>query len=100
MRLDHDPTHSLLWFPNEIRRKVGNGVGTSFWHEQWFGNSNLKVVFPRLFSLSEQKEASVEEMGWWDGDVWRWRWHWRRIFFLFGRRKRIGFSATLWLRLT
>lgn len=42
MSIDQDSSFSHQWFAMEVRRKVGNGVGTSFWHEQWFRNSKLR----------------------------------------------------------
>lgn len=50
------------WFDNNISRVVGNGRGTSFWHDIWVGEIPLKFKFPRLFELSVDKECSVEEM--------------------------------------
>lgn len=79
--IDLGLVNTMYWFSKEIRRKVGNGKATSFWHEAWFGNSSLKEEFPRLFFLSDQSQAVVVDMGWWDGDVWRWKWKWRRAFF-------------------
>jgi hypothetical protein len=46
------------WISESIRRKVGNGVGTSFWNSNWVGGTPLAVVFPRLYSLSIQKEGT------------------------------------------
>jgi len=33
----------------------------SFWTDMWVGNYTLRVSFPRLYSLSTQKEAMVED---------------------------------------
>lgn len=51
-----------LWFSNRVRRKVSNGGTTSFWMDRWIGEAPLYNVFPRLFSLSNQKDAKVGEM--------------------------------------
>lgn len=62
----------LNWFSKElIRRKIRNIENVSFWHEVWFGDKSLKVVFPKLYSLAIEKITNVANMGWWDGDVWR-----------------------------
>jgi len=45
-----------------MRRVVGNGRGTYFWHDIWVGEIPLKLKFPSLFDLSVVKECSVEEM--------------------------------------
>jgi hypothetical protein len=60
---------------------LGNGRKTKFWHDIWIGDLSLKDRFPRLFSISNQKDDLV-------ADVWRpvsgedsWRLLWRRRFF-------------------
>jgi hypothetical protein len=50
------------WFDVNIRRVVGVGRHTLFWHENWVGEIPLRVKFPRLFDLAVSKECSVEEM--------------------------------------
>ncbi|XP_024628771.1 uncharacterized protein [Medicago truncatula] len=50
------------WFDNNVRRVVGNGRGTSFWHDIWVGEIPLKFKFLCLFELSVDKECSVEVM--------------------------------------
>lgn len=42
--------------------KVGSGIATKFWHDAWLGEQATKEVYPRLYLLSSQKEASVEEI--------------------------------------
>ncbi|GJT77534.1 hypothetical protein Tco_1044259 [Tanacetum coccineum] len=39
--------------------KVGNGMSTSFWHDQWLGDSCLRLSYPRLFALENNKVCSV-----------------------------------------
>lgn len=51
------------WFNNEVVRSVGNGGMTRFWRDKWVGNTPFFVNFPRLYSISNQKEDSV-------GDLW------------------------------
>jgi len=50
------------WFSNRVVRKVSNGRGTSFWKDRWIGDKPLAVTFPRLFSISLQKEAKVRDL--------------------------------------
>ncbi|MCH92906.1 putative non-LTR retroelement reverse transcriptase, partial [Trifolium medium] len=50
------------WVLEKIVRRLGNGALTSFWNVIWVGDSSLRVRFPRLFSLSLQKEATVNEV--------------------------------------
>ena len=47
----------------EVSRSVGNRVNTSFWSVPWRGEVALCVKYPRLFSISNQKEASIIRMG-------------------------------------
>jgi hypothetical protein len=50
------------WFTSELRRRVGNGLNTSFWKVKWCGDMPFKLKYPRLFSLSSQKEASIGDL--------------------------------------
>jgi hypothetical protein len=50
------------WFSQCVIKKVGNEALTSFWADKWIGELPLKDRFPRLFSISNQKEASVAEI--------------------------------------
>jgi len=66
-----------------VSRKVGHGLHTFFWYDRWVGNVPLRKRFPRLFDLSSNKLATVEEMftlGWSDGgEAWKWKcrlWTW------------------------
>jgi hypothetical protein len=69
------------WFGQNIERRVGRGDDTRFWKDSWLGSPPLCDRFPRLFSISLQQNASVEEMrGSVDG-VDRWVWLWRRNLF-------------------
>ena len=69
------------WFQGEVGWKVGSGDNVRFWEDVWVGNSNLKTVFPRLFSLSLNQGHKVEEVGGWEGSMWRWSLSWRRVRF-------------------
>ncbi|GJY28424.1 RNA-directed DNA polymerase, eukaryota [Tanacetum coccineum] len=41
--------------------RVGKGTGTSFWKDLWIGDNLLKLSFPRLFALEENKNISVAD---------------------------------------
>lgn len=41
------------WFDDNLRRKVGDGVSTLFWTDNWVDGVPLCNVFSRLFDLSE-----------------------------------------------
>ncbi|GKG01928.1 hypothetical protein Tco_0306633 [Tanacetum coccineum] len=34
-------------------------MSTSFWHDQWLGDSCLRLSYPRLFALENNKVCSV-----------------------------------------
>jgi hypothetical protein len=74
MNQNHD------WFSQQVVKVMGNGEHTRFWEDRWVGDATLSELFPRLFSISMQKEVSVARMrnqnsvGSWDL-IWR-----RRLF--------------------
>ncbi|KAG5576276.1 hypothetical protein H5410_056410 [Solanum commersonii] len=53
-----------LWpqFYTNISFKVGDGVRIDFWNELWIGENNLRILFPRLYVLSSQKNALVSQV--------------------------------------
>ncbi|GJY70914.1 RNA-directed DNA polymerase, eukaryota, reverse transcriptase zinc-binding domain protein [Tanacetum coccineum] len=44
-----------------IRKKIGNGVNTSFWADSWIGSIPFKEKFLRLYALEESKSISVAD---------------------------------------
>src|ERR1044072_7903121 len=66
------------WMGKGLRVKVGEGDSVLFWKEVWAQNTLCRDKFHKFFGLSVQKNATVREMGAWDGDVWRWNFKWRR----------------------
>ncbi len=69
------------WFQKEVGWKLGRGDKVRFWEDIWVGNSSLKTLFPRLYSLSSNQGQKVEEVGRWDDEVWRWNLRWIRARF-------------------
>lgn len=61
-----------------IRKQIGSGEKTFFWHDTWVGDRTLKSLCPRLFSISPTPMASVEDMGYWLNDEWNWLFNWKR----------------------
>ncbi|KAE8655648.1 hypothetical protein F3Y22_tig00117021pilonHSYRG00103 [Hibiscus syriacus] len=58
---------------SNLRWKTGNGHSVVFWNDAWLGEVPLKDLFPRLYTLSTNKEGKVVEFreshaaGWvWD----------------------------------
>ncbi|XP_024626859.1 uncharacterized protein [Medicago truncatula] len=70
------------WFNLEVVRCVVNGTTTSFWNDIWRGNSPLQVKYPRLFSISSQKEDSVGMVGEVLESGVEWNFVWRRRLFV------------------
>jgi hypothetical protein len=70
------------WLGDSIVRKVGNGGSTLFWSSNWIGGASLSNLFPRLFSLSNHKEGTVDEFFASDGVGVKWFFSWRRPLFL------------------
>ncbi|GKF52615.1 hypothetical protein Tco_0159525 [Tanacetum coccineum] len=46
-------------FLSHMKKKVGNGVYTSFWEEPWLSDISLMHAFPRLYALESNKQVTV-----------------------------------------
>ncbi|GKV04538.1 hypothetical protein SLEP1_g16691 [Rubroshorea leprosula] len=57
--------------------KVGDGSCVIFWSDKWVGEEPLKNLFPRLFTLSANREGLLKDMGLWSNDGWVWECRWR-----------------------
>jgi hypothetical protein len=66
------------WCRAIMVKKLGNNSKTSFWKDVWIYDAPLSVVFPRLFSMSNQLDGTVNQFGGWVNDVWNWEFVWRR----------------------
>ncbi|GKA13774.1 hypothetical protein Tco_0693420 [Tanacetum coccineum] len=42
-----------------IRLKLGNGENTRFWVDNWYEGGVIKELFPRMFALELNKNATV-----------------------------------------
>jgi mannosylglycoprotein endo-beta-mannosidase len=69
------------WLEEVIGWRLGNGMAIRFWRDVWLGDSPLCHKFPRLFSLSVQKEVCVGDLLKVEGERRRWDFCWRRNFF-------------------
>jgi hypothetical protein len=70
------------WFVDSVTRKVGNGNDTYFWSSKWIGATPLALVFPRLYSLSNQKEKVVSDFIVSQDGRRSWNFLWRRNLFI------------------
>ncbi|GJQ95155.1 hypothetical protein Tco_0006294 [Tanacetum coccineum] len=41
--------------------RVGNGLRTQFWNEVWIGDTQLSVMFPRIYALEINKDCTVAD---------------------------------------
>ncbi|GAU32048.1 hypothetical protein TSUD_214030 [Trifolium subterraneum] len=73
---------SKNWVEDMFSRSIGNGATTRFWCDKWLGDSLLSVKFPRLFSLSLNKEETVNELVVVGESTISWNFSWRRNLFL------------------
>lgn len=48
-------------FKHLFHWSIGNGAGTRFWSDKWMSNTPLRVLCPRIFALSEVKEAFISD---------------------------------------
>ncbi|CAJ2628200.1 unnamed protein product [Trifolium pratense] len=77
-----DCVESKNWVEELVVRSLGDGACTGFWYDKWMGGDLLCTKFPRLFSLSLQKQATVRELVEVDGDRKTWNFLWRRSLFI------------------
>ncbi|GJV05373.1 RNA-directed DNA polymerase, eukaryota [Tanacetum coccineum] len=42
-----------------MKKRVGNGVDTAFWEDQWLGDEYFKTRFHRVYALESDKKISV-----------------------------------------
>ena len=82
MNLEDEDGVGAKWLASRVRRKIGNEINISFWKDMWLGEASLYLMFPRLFSLSTQKEAKVGDMVMFQVGVAVWNTIWRRHSFL------------------
>ncbi|XP_071689003.1 uncharacterized protein [Rutidosis leptorrhynchoides] len=68
---------SQVYFKDTFIKTVGDGGNTLFWKEHWIGDDKLCNLFPRLFRLDLQPDATIKDRR---GDddfessaVWRWK---------------------------
>lgn len=52
----------VLFYYNNFRIKVGDGIRTNFWKDKWCFNYCLKDEFPCLYRLVMEKEETLRVM--------------------------------------
>lgn len=69
------------WFCGGLKRKIGIGNKIKFWEDVWYGPTSLENLFPRLYSVSNDKNSEIQKLGEWVCGQWVWKLSWRRSFF-------------------
>ena len=63
-------------FASCVRRRVGDGANTNFWHDCWCGVVPFREHFRRLYDLAVNKTITARNMfllGWEEGgEAWQW----------------------------
>ncbi|OMO79278.1 hypothetical protein CCACVL1_13790 [Corchorus capsularis] len=52
----------LLYISYGMTIIVGDGKNIKFWSDHWIGDSPLKLIFPRIFSLAVDKDARIADL--------------------------------------
>lgn len=81
MELGTTLNNGANWFVDGISLRLGSGEKIKSWHDKWVGPEPLMHVYPRLYSVTANKYATVSEMGQWSGELWLWQWNLRRQLF-------------------
>lgn len=66
------------FFTDQVKIRVGNRRRIKFWIDDWLVNRSLREEFPRLCSLSIEKEDSVQQMKAKSGASGGWQLQFRR----------------------
>ncbi|KAJ9705958.1 hypothetical protein PVL29_003867 [Vitis rotundifolia] len=61
------------WCWDNLMFKVGKGTRVSFWTDHWCGDTALSLMFPQLFTLSVQRNATVKDV--WDSSLGQGGWN-------------------------
>ena len=41
---------------------MGDGSRIHFWHDKWFRDTSLKMLYPQLYACSNDKEACISDI--------------------------------------
>lgn len=61
--LGASPNLGSKWFSDNVSKKLGNMASILSSDDVWVGDFLLKVVFSRLFSISNQNKSKIVDMG-------------------------------------
>lgn len=74
--LGHEGAKSIA--SKGVRKNIGDGLSSLFWHDTWVCEYPLKLVVPRLFSIAINQNSSIGSYGIWEGYNWVWVFSWKR----------------------
>jgi len=83
------------WFNLEVIRKVGIGNSTRFWKDPWRGEIPCCGKYPRLYAISNYKEATVDEVYRIHGERGEWEFGWRSNLFVWEEELLISLKEDL-----
>jgi len=70
------------WFDCRLQWRVGDGKCVKFWEDRWVDGLALKENFPRLYSISRNKDSLVGDLAEWEDKrpsrCTTWNLSWRR----------------------
>lgn len=55
-------------YQKNVKIIVGDGRQTDFWADYWFGQTNMKYMFPVFYSISLQQHDTINKM--WSQQGW------------------------------
>lgn len=79
--------NSEKWFDKQCVWKVGIWNKVKFCNDKWLGEAPLRQKFPRLFSISKDKDKVIEQIGRWTYRGCEWNLEWRRERFEWEREQ-------------
>lgn len=82
------------WFQLGLKRELGRGTRIKFWEDVWCSQNKLKDLFPRLYSISEDKDKVIEQLGSGLDENWVWSFNWRRYLFVWEQEVMSEFMDT------
>ncbi|GKV24336.1 hypothetical protein SLEP1_g33963 [Rubroshorea leprosula] len=74
LSIDKVSDRATMCFSNGFTHQLGDGSKTSFWKDIWLESSPLKHEFPRLFSLTLDKELTVADLKPTNREGWNLQW--------------------------
>jgi len=69
------------WFENNIMWKVGKESKTMFWDDKWISERPPRIIYPRLYANSLNKNGMVSKFGRRNNQEWVWEIKWKRCWF-------------------